>query len=263
MGCVWMGVLSGLRERTPQVRGRAAPVRTGRSLAVAAALAAFVSVSGAFGTDAITPGLRLAVLETAALAVVLAELACDLALARARWPRARPRLRFAAVALTVTVVGVLACWGLAVLMEGAARTPGLGRFILPAAICFAVAAAIGLLANRPALAASPSVAPRPDFMVRLPHRLREAAVLAVQGEDHYVRIHTDRGQHLLLMRLGEALNQLAGLDGAQTHRSWWVARPAITEVRRAHGRAALTLANGVEAPVSRRFSRNLRARGWY
>jgi DNA-binding LytR/AlgR family response regulator len=68
---------------------------------------------------------------------------------------------------------------------------------------------------------------------------------------------------MLLMRLSDALDQLAGLDGQQTHRSWWVAKPAVTGVKRAYGRAALTLANGAEAPVSRRFSRQLRTRGWY
>ena len=29
---------------------------------------------------------------------------------------------------------------------------------------------------------------------------------AVQGEDHYVRIHTSHGQHMLLMRLSDALD---------------------------------------------------------
>jgi DNA-binding LytR/AlgR family response regulator len=68
---------------------------------------------------------------------------------------------------------------------------------------------------------------------------------------------------MLLMRLGDALRQLALFDGAQTHRSWWVAKSAVTDVKRGAGRAALTLANGIEAPVSRRFSGHLRSRGWY
>jgi hypothetical protein len=260
---VWMGVPLGLRERTPQVRGRAAPTRLARSLAVAATLAGFVSVSGAFGTGAITPGLRLVVLESAALAVVLAELGFSLALDRAHWPRSRPALRFGAISLAVTSVGVLFCWGLAVVMEGAARAPEILRFIPPATISFLAVVAIGWLAKRPATASQRPSAAEPEFMARLPVRLRGATLLAVQGEDHYVRVHTADGQHMLLMRLGEALDQLAALDGAQTHRSWWVARPAVTNVKRAHGRAALTLANGVQAPVSRRFSRHLRARGWY
>jgi hypothetical protein len=260
---VWMGVLSGLRERTPQVRGRAAPPRLGRSLAVAATLAGFVSVSGAFGTSAITPGLRLVVLEFAALAVVLAELGFNLALDRTHWPRTRPALRFAAISLAVTSVGVLFCWGLAMVMEGAARAPEILCFVPPAAISFLAIVAIGWLAKRPAMATPRPSAAQPDFMARLPIRLRGATLLAVQGEDHYVRVHTAHGQHMLLMRLGEALDQLADLDGAQTHRSWWVARPAVIDVKRAHGRAALTLASGVQAPVSRRFSRHLRARGWY
>jgi hypothetical protein len=228
-----------------------------------AALAAFVSVSGAFGTNGISPGLRLVVLEFAAFAVVLAELACNLVLDRARWTKARPGLRFAAVSAAVLAGGVAFSWGLAVLLEGWRHTPGIARFVLPALICFAAITVIAWLVKSPVAQKPPPLSADPEFVVRLPHRLRDATILAVQGEDHYVRIHTSHGQHMLLMRLSDALGQLAVLDGAQTHRSWWVARPAVTDVKRAHGRAALTLSNGVEAPVSRRFSRLLRAKGWY
>jgi hypothetical protein len=270
-----MGVISSIRERVPQVRVRAtlvaetshgeppARVRFGRSLAIMATLAAFVSLSGAFGTSGISPGLRLVVLELAALAVVLADLVCNLVLDRAPWAKAHPGLRFAAVSPAVLAGGVAFSWALAVLLEGSRRTPDIARFVPPALICFAAVTSIAWLVKRP-IAPKPQPLPAdPEFVVRLPHRLRGATILAVQGEDHYVRIHTSHGQHMLLMRLSDALDQLVVLDGAQTHRSWWVARRAVTDVKRAHGRAALTLANGVEAPVSRRFSRLLRAQGWY
>ncbi len=38
-----------------------------------------------------------------------------------------------------------------------------------------------------------------------------------------LHFHTDRGSDLILMRLSDALTELKGLEGAQTHRSWWVA----------------------------------------
>ena len=72
-----------------------------------------------------------------------------------------------------------------------------------------------------------------------------------------------KGSDLILMRLSDAVAELEGLEGAQTHRSWWVAKAAVMDVRRRNGRATLTLTNGIEAPVSRAFARSLREDGWY
>lgn len=101
------------------------------------------------------------------------------------------------------------------------------------------------------------------FPDRLPLKMRGAVIRAVQAEDHYLRIHTDRGSDLILMRLSDALEELEGLEGAQTHRSWWVARGAVRDVSRGDGRATLTLDGGLQAPVSRRYARALRDAGWY
>ncbi len=101
------------------------------------------------------------------------------------------------------------------------------------------------------------------FPDRLPMKLRGAAIRAVQAEDHYLRIHSDRGSDLILMRLSDALDELEGLEGAQTHRSWWVAKGAVRDVSRGDGRATLTLEGGIEAPVSRRYAKALRDAGWY
>ena len=101
------------------------------------------------------------------------------------------------------------------------------------------------------------------FLDRLPFKLRGSVIRAVQSEDHYLRIHTDRGSDLILMRLSDALTELEGLEGAQTHRSWWVAKDAVRGVSRGDGRATLTLEGGLEAPVSRRYAKALRESGWY
>ncbi|MNC82399.1 LytTr DNA-binding domain protein [compost metagenome] len=69
------------------------------------------------------------------------------------------------------------------------------------------------------------------------------------------------------MRLSDALAELEGLEGAQTHRSWWVAKGAVASIARGDGRAALTLEGGPDsdliAPVSRRYARALREAGWW
>lgn len=106
--------------------------------------------------------------------------------------------------------------------------------------------------------------PRPvKFLERLPPRLRGADIWAVEAEDHYLRLHTSKGQELILMRLADAVEELAGLEGAQVHRSWWVAREAVSDVRRGDGRATLTLVDGAQVPVSRTYARLLREAGWY
>lgn len=121
-----------------------------------------------------------------------------------------------------------------------------------------------LLHRRPAEThATAEGAPPPVFLERLPAKLSGAEVWAVEAEDHYLRLHTSRGQDLILMRLSDAVRELEGIEGAQTHRSWWVARDAVTEVERGDGRATLTLRDGTQAPVSRAFARTLREAGWF
>jgi hypothetical protein len=111
--------------------------------------------------------------------------------------------------------------------------------------------------TQPALDSAPS-----RFLERLPVRMRSAEIWAVEAEDHYLRVHTSAGQDLILLRMADAIAELAGQEGMQVHRSWWVARSAIIDARRGDGRATLTLKDGTEAPVSRTYAAELRRRGW-
>ena len=77
-----------------------------------------------------------------------------------------------------------------------------------------------------------------------------------------MEIHTDGGSDLLLLRFRDALREVAEIDGAQVHRSHWVARSAVAGVVRHRGRVVLRLVNGAEVPVSRSFVPGLRERGW-
>ena len=116
-------------------------------------------------------------------------------------------------------------------------------------------------------AVSESVSPHPaaedpsvPFLARLPERLGRN-LLHLHMQDHYVEVHTDEGSDLLL-RFRDALRELDGLEGAQVHRSHWVARAAVAGVERRSGRIALRLVNGNRVPVSRSFAPALRDRGW-
>lgn len=119
----------------------------------------------------------------------------------------------------------------------------------------------------PAPAAEPAAAPAPITMPaaladRLPPRLRAGRLLALSAEDHYLRVHTDLGDDLVLMRMADAAVLLADVPGARVHRSWWVARAAVTGSRRDGDRLFLTLETGLSAPVSRAESARLTAAGW-
>lgn len=120
-------------------------------------------------------------------------------------------------------------------------------------------------ARRTTIASAPLPAPgtqAPALTQRLPVKLQDASILALQGEDHYVRVHTDRGSDLILLRLSHAIAEMGTTPGARTHRSWWVAKAAVNGVRRDNGRIALSLTNGAEAPVSRGYASELREAGW-
>ena len=117
--------------------------------------------------------------------------------------------------------------------------------------------------STPETAETASTRPAAALIDKLPARLKTAQIQALAAEDHYLRVHTDRGEALILMRLSDAAAACEGLDGARTHRSWWVARAAVRDAVKADGRATLTLEDGVRAPVSRTYYPRLREAGWF
>ncbi|ROT98001.1 LytTR family transcriptional regulator [Histidinibacterium lentulum] len=100
----------------------------------------------------------------------------------------------------------------------------------------------------------------PPVLARLPVEKR-GRLLALSAEDHYVRVRTDRGDHMILMRLADAIAETAPEPGLQVHRSHWIARDAVHAARRHGDRAILTLATGEEIPVSRANVPQLRTEG--
>lgn len=101
----------------------------------------------------------------------------------------------------------------------------------------------------------------PEILRRLPARLGDD-LLCLSMEDHYVRLHTSHGSVLVLMSLKQALNEVGDLDGLQVHRSWWVARRAVTGFHESGRNLRLRLKGGIEAPVSRASVVRLRSAGW-
>lgn len=235
-----------------------------RGLAVTLAAGLFLAFSGAFGTDEAPLPLRLAYWLTVMFAgYIWGALVTGLFIRRGRLRSGNLWLDGGLAALTMSVPFTLVVWGATRTMLGSdiplAGLPYLFGYVLLVSIALT---GINILMETRRTSVTHSAAAPPKFLERLPLKLRGAEVWAVEAEDHYLRLHTSRGQDLILLRLADAVSELEGIEGAQVHRSWWVARDAIADARRADGRATLTLKDGAEVPVSRTYAKMLREQGW-
>jgi hypothetical protein len=239
-----------------------------RNLGVAAVAGVFLALVGAMGTDDVSMLHRLAYWVPLMLCGALAGHAVS-GVVRRLAPASANRWVFGALlALTLAAPFTLLVWGYTNLVFGLglrlSSLPGLFGAVL---VISAAMTAIMMLANQPGRvthAAPEGAAASPvRFLERLPPKLKGAQIYAVSAEDHYLRLHTSKGSDLILMRLSDAIAELEGLEGAQSHRSWWVARDAIEDARRDGDRVTLRLKGGIEAPVSRANVRPLREAGWF
>lgn len=91
------------------------------------------------------------------------------------------------------------------------------------------------------------------FLARLPTRLGRDIVF-VEAQEHYLRIVTSRGEHLLLQGLAHAVTELEqnGFDGIQIHRSVWVAWKHVENVDVRTGAISVAVSTGASWKISRR-----------
>jgi hypothetical protein len=97
-----------------------------------------------------------------------------------------------------------------------------------------------------------SAATAPEFLRRL-DRPFTGDLLAVQAQEHYIRVVGADHAPMLLYRFSDALEQLKSQRGLQVHRSWWVHLDAVDGIERDGTRMSLRLRNGERVPVSRRY----------
>lgn len=239
-----------------------------RNMAIAGAAGVFMALVGAMETGQSPLVTRLLYWVPMMLAGgVLGHL---MSLAVARIPRATANswIFGGLLSVALTLPATLAVWGYTSWMFGTrmdgATLPVLFGSVL--VVCVAMTALM-MLVNWPGRVTHAPAPGAPEasvrFLERLPAKIRGGVIYAVSAEDHYLRVHTSKGSDLVLMRMGDAINELEGLEGAQTHRSWWVARDAVASARREGDKVVLTLKGGAEAPVSRPNIKPLREAGWF
>ena len=237
-----------------------------RGFAVSGAAGVFLALIGAFGTDAVPLPVRLAYWIGLCLAGAVVGTLVTQLIGRDGRADAHPWMYGAAVVAGVTLPFTAVVWLVTdLLFHGGARLRDLPVYLGPVFIVTVAMTALNFLVQRRPIEthAASAGAASPRFLDRLPPKLRGAELYAVEAEDHYLRLHTSRGQDLILLRLSDAVTELEGIEGAQTHRSWWVAKGAVEGARRGDGRATLKLKGDVEAPVSRAYAKALREAGWF
>ena len=100
----------------------------------------------------------------------------------------------------------------------------------------------------------------PALLERLPLPQR-GRLLHLAVNDHYVDVTTDKGTSLILIRLSDAMREVAPTQGLQVHRSHWVALDAVRRGRRQDGKPVLELENGTVVPVSRTYLAEVKQAG--
>lgn len=99
------------------------------------------------------------------------------------------------------------------------------------------------------------------IMQRVDPHLR-GDLLAISVQDHYVDVYTSAGKARVLLRLSDAIAEASPVDGAQVHRSHWVAWQAVAAVEREGAKMFLRLAHGVRVPVSKNHRDKVEQRGF-
>lgn len=101
----------------------------------------------------------------------------------------------------------------------------------------------------------------PRLLARLPAH-SSLPILALESEDHYVRVHGPIRSELILVRLRDAISEMDDVEGTQVHRSWWVAASAVASATLSGRILEIELTNGLRVPVARDSIARLRASGF-
>jgi len=134
-------------------------------------------------------------------------------------------------------------------------------FLVAAVSMGATALRQALAPERPAAVQSNSKGVEVPRLMRRLELCQRGELLAISVRDHYVDVQTADGTASLLLRFGDAITEAAPVEGAQVHRSHWVAWAAVKGAERDGAKLYLRLRNGARVPVSKNHRAKLEERG--
>lgn len=143
-----------------------------------------------------------------------------------------------------------------------AHAPGIWVWLAQTLLIGAMAAIVAewLLSRRP-LPADAAAVPA-ALQAGAPARQMPAGAVALQMEDHYVRVHTATGSSLIHLSMTAAIAALGQTEGLRVHRSWWVARQSVQAIEGTPRAMRVRLGTGLSVPVARSAVSTLREAGW-
>lgn len=225
----------------------------------AIAIGALLGVAGPFGSQTV---LGAAAKYTFWMVIALAGFGSAAAAERALSTTLAGKasaVRIVAVAAASAVpMTFFVAWAMGVARPGRVFSPvqllglfpyvALVQLLMARVICTDAPIAAAARANEPAaMPEYPS-----ELLSKLPTGLRRD-ILALEAEDHYLRVHTLHGSALILMRLADAAAMIDTRLGLRVHRSWWVAREGVRALERTSGRAIARLVDDTAVPISRTY----------
>jgi hypothetical protein len=230
-----------------------------RGLVSAIAIGLLLGVTGPFGSQTVLdPAVKYAFWMAIALAGFGAAAAAG-------------RLLFSVVADKNTAVRILAvaaasavpmtffvAWAMGVVRPGRMFSPVQMLGLFPYVALVQALIAWFTFPHKQAWEAEPAEQPTaapvypPEFVAKLPAAMRRD-IIALEAEDHYVRVHTLHGSALILMRLTDAAALIDPRLGLRVHRSWWVAKDGVLALETTAGRAIARLVDDKAVPISRAY----------
>jgi hypothetical protein len=246
-----------------------------RPLLAAIPVGLLLGFAGPFGSyPAFPTATRYAFWLGLTAAGVMAAVAADAVLPRTRLRAGAIRIGAVALVSALPMTFVVA-WTMSLVQPGRIYTPQqlLALFWGVAAVQLLIVYATTITAPtadnaeapghatappEPGAEAIPAAFP-PALLRRLPPGIG-SDIIALETEDHYLRVHAVGGSALILMRMADAVALLDPQLGAQVHRRWWVAQAAVAGVRTEGQKLSLYLIDKTLVPVGRTFSAAARAR---
>ena len=224
----------------------------------AVAIGALLGVLGPFGSQTtLSTAAKYTFWMVAALAGFLAAVAAERVLPSGAPGKGTIARTIAVAAVSAVPMTFFVAWTMGVIRPGRTFGPlqilALYPYVALIQLLIARAAAAPEKPAPPAadLAAADPKYP-PDFVAKLPIDLRRD-IIALEAEDHYLRVHTLHGSALVLMRLSDAAAMIDPRLGLRVHRSWWVAKDSVRALETASGRPVARLDDGTMVPISRAY----------